>query len=316
MCSGEHAPRRTRRQKGLIRQPAKPAVWDQGQRIQRAAFHLLRKELEAAVEGMRAEVEKLRLRALREPFFNLFTAIEGLPWRERFEDPVLRGWTAATDQVLRGSTAAALEDLGLPRPRAKQVDAGELQAFERELALSWLEQNGLLRISSITETTKQAVFEALQTGIADNLGVNDILVRIRETIGLTPAMSRQLQGQLDKAVERGLRGRALDRFAAAQRGRMITRRAKAILRTETSAARNAGTLHGWQIAIENEELDPTVWKTWIVKGPCPICAEIAAQGPVPLNRPFFSPLQGQFFTAPPAHINCRCSIGLVNPPAA
>ena len=93
-------------------------------------------------------------------------------------------------------------------------------------------------------------------------------------------------------------------------------RAEAIARTETSDALNNGERLAWkQAGVEKVQ-----WE--LAGGPCPICEAIAAKysEPHPVDVPFFklgdtiTTTKGVFVFdykdvyAPPAHVNCRCTL--------
>lgn len=83
-------------------------------------------------------------------------------------------------------------------------------------------------------------------------------------------------------------------------------RAVRIARTEIINSSAAGNLAGY-------EKSGVVWgKEWLVgAGACPVCLANAAEGPIPLGRPFLSGDQ-----RPGAHPNCRCAVApILSPPA-
>jgi HK97 family phage portal protein len=76
-----------------------------------------------------------------------------------------------------------------------------------------------------------------------------------------------------------------------------------IARTEVSRAFNDARLEAW------DDSGAVEMKEWLVAGePCPICDGIAAKGAVGL-REMFEDEAGRRYNGPPAHPNCRCSLG-------
>jgi len=78
--------------------------------------------------------------------------------------------------------------------------------------------------------------------------------------------------------------------------------ARMIARSETIRASNDATLEAWR------QSGVVSGKEWLVGGACcEVCAEIAGDGPIPLDEMFdgreFGPVDG-----PPLHPNCRCSL--------
>lgn len=87
-------------------------------------------------------------------------------------------------------------------------------------------------------------------------------------------------------------------------------RADKIAHTETMRAANEGVLEAWQQATESGLLEGTEKKEWITTPDdrlCPICEPLDGQT-VGLNEQF--DVEGGDLDGPPAHPNCRCTLGL------
>jgi hypothetical protein len=82
-------------------------------------------------------------------------------------------------------------------------------------------------------------------------------------------------------------------------------------------ASNQGTLDSWRQATSEGLLPRGMQKKWIhARGSlrtCPVCDELGDSDPVPMDGEFYSSILGDSFARPPAHPNCRCTIGLVQP---
>lgn len=90
-------------------------------------------------------------------------------------------------------------------------------------------------------------------------------------------------------------------------------RADVIARTESMLAANEGQAEAWDQAVDAGILTGNEKKTWIVTPDdrlCPICEAIDGQT-VEMSDNFESPETGEQFDVPPAHPNCRCTVGLV-----
>ena len=70
-------------------------------------------------------------------------------------------------------------------------------------------------------------------------------------------------------------------------------------------ASNEGTAQLWKQAQERGILSLTMRKVWQTNDPCPICAPMSGER-VKITEDFSIGFD------PPAHPNCRCTIGMVN----
>jgi portal protein/F like protein len=86
-------------------------------------------------------------------------------------------------------------------------------------------------------------------------------------------------------------------------GAFSASRAMSIARTEIARAQSLGTLDVWK---KLGNVKTTEW-TVSADGPCDECRENSEADPVPLGEPYPS---GDI--APPAHVNCRCSLTAVD----
>lgn len=88
-------------------------------------------------------------------------------------------------------------------------------------------------------------------------------------------------------------------------------RAELIARTETMKAANAGQQEAWDQAVDDGLLtgdEKQVWITAPDERLCPICDEMDGQE-IALGESF--DVDGEELDGPPAHPNCRCTVGLV-----
>ena len=87
-----------------------------------------------------------------------------------------------------------------------------------------------------------------------------------------------------------------------------------IARTELAFAASEGQEEIWSDASKQQAIDlTTMSRKWIAtpggKPTCRICQHLASLAPIPFEKSFaYGGFKGQH---PPAHPNCRCTVGLV-----
>lgn len=181
----------------------------------------------------------------------------------------------------------------------------------RQLVLSYAEATSAILITSISDTQrrtiKSIIVDAIRRGTP---GVRDMARQIRSTIGLLPRQATALVNYAAQLAEEGMSQERMRKLLAARKKKMITSRASTIARTELAFANNGGKFEDWKRKIDQGLLSRTIQKQWIGLDPCPICIQLAGLGPVPFGDPFYSELAGRSWMHPPAHPNCKCSVGL------
>lgn len=122
---------------------------------------------------------------------------------------------------------------------------------------------------------------------------------------LSQTSRKNIKAALVKAFSGEINRRELNKTILAAVGDKD--RALLISRTETMRASNQGQLLSWGQAVEEGLLTGREQKTWIVTDDerlCPECEELDGET-VPLDEDFSN---GE--DAPPAHVLCRCNLGL------
>lgn len=140
-------------------------------------------------------------------------------------------------------------------------------------AVAWVQQHAAETISGISEDTRSQIREVIEEAFSEQFDVDDLADEIGDIIG-------------DDA------------------------RAEVIARTEVQRASNQGQLEAWDQATEEGLLTGTETKEWIVTPDdrlCPICEPLDGKN-VGLNENF--DVDGDSIDGPPAHPNCRCTLGL------
>lgn len=157
--------------------------------------------------------------------------------------------------------------------------AAEVKGFAFDVtnpkAQEWIRDHAAETVSGVSRTTRQAIRDLVDAAFEEQFDVEDLADEISATVGIDPA------------------------------------RAETIARTETIRASNQGQQLAWDQAVEEGLLTGDEKQTWIVTPDdrlCPICEPLDGQT-VALGAQFA--VDGDFIDSPPAHPNCRCTVGLV-----
>lgn len=140
-------------------------------------------------------------------------------------------------------------------------------------ATEWAQKNAGDLIDGISKTTRDDIRELVEAAFEEQFTVADLAKEIADLIG-------------DDA------------------------RAETIARTETMRASNEGQLEAWDQAKEAGLLTGNEKKEWIVTPDdrlCPVCEPMDG---VTVGLDELFDVDGDQIDGPPAHPNCRCTIGL------
>lgn len=172
-------------------------------------------------------------------------------------------------------------------------------------AVDWAEREAAKLVTAVTEDARRAIRAVITEGIDAGVPVDKTAQIIRASIGLTErdaaaVMKRQIELMQGGMSPADAASRA-ERYAA----KLTRSRSMTIARTETMRASNEGQEQLWSQAREAGLLTGRERKVWIVADPCPICAALDGER-VGLDEDF------SIGSDPPAHPNCRCTIGIVH----
>lgn len=170
-------------------------------------------------------------------------------------------------------------------------------------AVAWAERNAARLVVDVTTEARLAIRELVTLGIENGVPPKDTARLIRASIGLTERDAGAVMKRLAKLRAEGVPN-AVER-AEKYAAKLTRNRARTIARTETMKAANEGQQQLWNQAREKGLLTGKEMKVWITADPCPICAPLEGET-VPVDGTFS--IGGD----PPAHPNCRCTIGLVS----
>lgn len=141
-----------------------------------------------------------------------------------------------------------------------------------EQAISWADKHAAELIDGISETTRDAINEAI-AGALEGDGIDAAINDIADAIG-----------DVD--------------------------RAERIAHHEVMMAASEGQRQAWDQAVDDGLLTGDEQRTWITVGDdkvCPICDDLDGQV-APLDGSYIS--EGDEYDGPPAHVGCRCTEGI------
>ncbi len=196
-------------------------------------------------------------------------------------------------------------------------------------AQAWAGQRSATAVRGITAEARRAVRNILARGFAEGIPHGQMARMLRSVIGLTEGQANAVMnlrasilknpGKLIRAgkvpirvPKAGFTEAMLERRLKGYARRLLNRRAYVIARNETMTAANIGQHQLWQQAQEQRLLRKDAVKEWIITPDnrlCEICEPLSGLKAL-LNEPFENiGVQG-----PPAHILCRCTMGLGTKP--
>lgn len=159
-------------------------------------------------------------------------------------------------------------------PRA----AAEIKGFKFNVtnrkAVTWAKEHAADLVSGVSKTTREGIRDLVESAFVEQFDVQDLADQIEELVG-------------DNS------------------------RAELIARTEVMRASNEGQQELWDQAVEAGFLSGREQQEWIVTPDdrlCPVCEPLDGQT-VPVDGQF--DVDGDKIDGPPAHPNCRCTVGLV-----
>lgn len=264
------------------------------------------------VRGYKAWVARCQeaLAALSGPDHVQLQAIRDFDMVPHAED-FLAGWATMVTRLMRATVNAKPIHVRKEAP-LEDIDPESID-FPRShrLAMDWLEESGLRLVRSISRENKDVISSILSRAIEEGWDIRRMKRAIKQHVGLHARYSRAVTNYERKLEGQGLPGDRIDRMVDRYRAKLISARAEAIARTETITARNVGHLANWQTMQSEGDLPTIAQKVWIAapNTACQVCLDLMGQQPRSLSATWETPMG--IVRHPPAHPNCRCSIGLV-----
>lgn len=280
----------------------------------RGAWSPLRRALLTGANQLAAHVEEHIIGASVGPRFDLMGSVKDFPWGD-YEDSVMDAWELGSARTFKLARANAFKLTALQVFKRNIPDTGTVSdpAFADELALSFLEAEGLRFAQRLSRQNKKAILDAIEQAITDGWSIQRIVARIRSSVGLLPKDAQALSNREDKLRAAGVPKKRMEVTLNRYKETLISRRAETIAHTEIIRANNVGQQQAWQIMQHEGELPQSgVWRKWIVAPDerlCPICESLGRMAPVEMSQPWMG--ENLTVMTPPAHPRCRCSMGLV-----
>ncbi len=192
-------------------------------------------------------------------------------------------------------------------------------------AAAWAGEQSSAAIRGITAEARRAVRNIIARSFAEGIPHRQAARLLRSIIGLTEGQATAVMnlrktllanpGKLIRAgkvpirvPKAGFTEAMLERRLKSYSRRLLNRRAYTIARNETMTAANRGQMQLWQQAQERNLLRKDTVKEWIITPDdrlCDICEPLSGSKAL-LNEDF----SGIGVQGPPAHILCRCTMGL------
>ncbi len=214
-----------------------------------------------------------------------------------------------------GEAVANGAEIGVRFAPAEFTIAPELVT---QIAASFIETNALTAVSSITESTRAGVQQALLDQLTGTASPTQAASQIGDLVGLNAQQVRRVNAfrfELEGSLIPGGVGEteatraAIESRVRAESQRLLRERGRLIADTEIQSALMEGERGYYQVAADAGELDlDLLFKTWKTVDDgrvCPICmplhgTEVRNDGSFELRR------VGRFVNGPPAHPRCRC----------
>lgn len=239
--------------------------------------------------------------------------VEGVLEATRVSDvaSIIEGFTAELPDAVESGAAQAARQLGLT---SKATVRKQVFDMGRPLIARWLREHGAELVVQITDASRAGIRSILEDGVMRGRHPRRMAQDIKQVIGLH-------RRQVDAVIRRRLALEAegvspkrvkeiTDRYAE----RLLEQRAQLIAKNEALVAVNRGRYELWQQLAEDGAIDPTMeqrWDTAEDEGVCTVCGPMNGQRRK-LDEPFTAGTGG-VVDHPPAHIGCRCVVGLTEP---
>lgn len=204
---------------------------------------------------------------------------------------------------------------------AEEVSKQFMKSAERIFAYSqvgkrmteWIQYRSGELISGLTKTQLNAMRIVLKQYVIDNpIPPRELSAIIRNTIGLTTTQAQALVNFRNTISGEGLSGEVVERQVERYAQFLHKKRADVIARTELSYAWNFGQYDAILEGRDRGYINGKVVKEWITAHDerlCPFCG--AMDGLIIDLEGTFPTANGTTAFVPPAHQQCRCTVGYV-----
>lgn len=180
-------------------------------------------------------------------------------------------------------------------------------------SIAWAREHAAKLVTEVTDSTKSGLRALVTASQAEGISPADLALEIREVVGLHSLQVGAVGSFRSRLAGRGVGGDELDDRVAKYADAQLQRRAVTIARTETIDASCAGQDALWTAAREAGDIEDAR-RVWIVTWDDRLCEEICEPldgVEADIGEPFVHPETGEEYDRPAAHVQCRCSFGLV-----
>jgi len=194
-----------------------------------------------------------------------------------------------------------------------RLDLDTSFSLDNPYSVPWIEKKAGAMVKAISANTRENLQALLKESfITDTLPPNALKQRIKGIIGLTAKQAGAVSRIHANALKEKVPPKQANEIAVKAAARLRAQRAEAIARTETIAAEAQGQLDAWRVAEDTGLILPGTKREWVAssmeKGACKWCAGLDGVQ-VAFDQPFKTHYGD--ILAPPAHVNCRCTVVLV-----
>lgn len=196
---------------------------------------------------------------------------------------------------------------------------------QNQQAVSWAAAHAGELVTNITEESRAAIRSIIADAFDNGVPPARAARQIRSVVGLSgrdvgvlaSAGSRLVNAKPGTLVEigstryrvpaGGFAPNRIDQILDRYSDRLVTQRSMVIARTETIRAANEGVQQMWEQAVRAGEMtghEERIWVSSLGARTCPVCLSLNGE-----TRGLNEAFTGGFLL-PPAHVMCRCSVGL------
>jgi SPP1 gp7 family putative phage head morphogenesis protein len=258
--------------------------------------------------------------AVRQAFLRAVRTVQAQLDVTNLEDALVRGqitqsslWDALAselDSALRAPLRQAV--LGGAGVADRRLPSGTLRFdLTNPAAVQAVDRTVAQLVQDLTLESRQAIQALVRQSLQGAADVSQLARQIQATIGLTTQYAAAVERYRSTLETQGLPPGRAEARSQAYADRLLRHRAQTIARTEVIRATSAGQQAVWSDAQQEGLLPHDAQRVWIVTPDdrlCPICAAMEGQV-VGVNEPFQSDDVGAV-DYPPAHVACRCAVGI------
>lgn len=201
---------------------------------------------------------------------------------------------------------------------AKQGLSGRFDIINPRVAM-WAERNAAELVTRVSMSSRNGLRELIARAAREGVDLRrnpELIIRLLDdngALGLDGVRLNAVWNYRRDQEKRGIAPATIEQRVANLVGRYQQERAHTIARHETMLAANAGQEEAWDQASDKGLIAPGTTREWLTapdERVCPICRPMSGKT-APRGQTFDTPAGKVLW--PPAHVNCRCTLVLVEP---